>query len=121
VFFGRLGYTHNFASESRDLGDIIDYRIGMGFSLNERVSFNIQLTGAYIQPSKIIALQSSGPPGSLSVLSPTLVSTRHAEVMNVFFTTTVMVTKKLFIEPLIGIGLTEQSFTIIGVRIPYRF
>jgi hypothetical protein len=121
VFFGRIGYTHNFASESRDLGDIIDYRIGMGFSLNERVSFNIQLTGAYIQPSKIIALQSSGAPGSLSALSPVVLSTRHAEVMNVFFTTTVMVTKKLFIEPLIGIGLTEQSFTIIGVRIPYRF
>jgi hypothetical protein len=85
------------------------------------VSFNIQLTGAYIQPSKIIALQSSGAPGSLSALSPVVLSTRHAEVMNVFFTTTVMVTKKLFIEPLIGIGLTEQSFTIIGVRIPYRF
>jgi len=121
VFFGRVGYTHNFSSESRDLGDIVDYRLGMGFSLNERVSFNIQLTGAYIQPSKIMTLQSGGEPGSLSALSPAVVSTRHAEVMNVFFTTTVMITNKLFIEPLIGIGLTEQSFTIIGVRIPYRF
>lgn len=120
VFFGRVGYTHNFASQSRDLGDFVDYRIGMGFSLNDRVSFNIQLTGAYLQPSKIKAFQSSAP-GSLTALSPVVLSTRHIEVMNVFFTTTVMVTKNLFIEPLIGIGLTEQSFTIIGVRIPYRF
>jgi hypothetical protein len=120
VFFGRVGYTHNFASQSRDLGDFVDYRIGMGFSLNDRVSFNIQLTGAYIQPSKIKAFQSSAP-GSLTALSPVILSTRHIEVMNVFFTTTVMVTKNLFIEPLIGIGLTEQSFTVIGVRIPYRF
>jgi len=121
VFFGRVGYTHNFASESRDLGDIFDYRIGMGFSLNDRVSFNIQLTGAYIQPSTFVTIQSSNTLGPISELSPVVLSTRHIEIMNVLFTSTVMVTKTLFVEPVIGVGLTEQSFTIIGLRIPYRF
>ena len=39
--------------------------------------------------------------------------------MNLVFTVTVMVTKKLFIEPLVAVGLTENSFTIVGVRIPF--
>ena len=41
--------------------------------------------------------------------------------MNLVFTVTVMVTKKLVIEPLVAVGLTENSFTIVGVRIPFRF
>jgi hypothetical protein len=33
-----------------------------------------------------------------------------------------LVTKKLFVEPVVGIGITEQAFDgIFGVRIPYRF
>ena len=39
VLFARLGYTYNFASQTRDLGNIIDYTVGMGFSLNDRPHF----------------------------------------------------------------------------------
>lgn len=115
VFFGRLGYTYNFASQTRDLGNIVSYQLGMGFSLNDRVSFNVQLSGANIGSSKFVT--SNGTGGS----TPLTFSTRHLEIMNLIFTSTVLVTKQLFIEPLVGVGLTEQSFTIIGLRVPYRF
>jgi hypothetical protein len=48
-------------------------------------------------------------------------STQHVTVMNLIFTTTVQVTRNVFIEPLVGVGLTEQSFTLVGLRLPYRF
>ena len=51
VFFGRIGYVNNFASQSRNLGNIFEYRLGMGFSLNDKVSFNMQLTGAQMGPA----------------------------------------------------------------------
>jgi hypothetical protein len=118
VFFGRLGYVYNFASQTRDLGNIIDYRIGMGFSLNDRVSFNIQFVGAYIQPSKVGGTgQAPGGAG----FGPLVFTSRHVEIMNLVFTTTVMVTKNFSVEPLVGVGLTDESFTLIGLRLPYRF
>ena len=118
VFFGRLGYVYNFASETRDLGNIIDYRIGMGFSLNDRVSFNIQFTGAYIQPSKVVGTGLAPGGGGFG---PLVFSTRHVEIMNLIFTTTIIVTKNFSVEPLVGVGLTDESFTMIGLRLPYRF
>jgi hypothetical protein len=118
VFFGRLGYVYNFASETRDLGNIIDYRVGMGFSLNDRVSFNIQFVGAYIQPSKV---EGTGLAPGGAGFGPLVFTPRHVEIMNLIFTTTVMVTKNFTVEPLVGVGLTDESFTLIGLRLPYRF
>ena len=119
VLFARLGYTYNFASQTRDLGNVIDYAVGMGFSLNDRVSFNVQLTGAYVGESRFIGVGTStaGSGGS----GPLTFSSRDVEIMNLIFTTTIMVTKQFFVEPLVGIGMTEQSFAIVGVRLPYRF
>ena len=112
VFFGRLGYTYNFASQTRNLGNIVDYRIGMGFSLNDRVAFNVQFAGASIGSSSFTGTDSTGP---------LTVSTQHITVMNVIFTSTIQVNKDFFIEPLVGVGMTDQSFTLVGVRLPYRF
>ena len=120
VFFGRIGYTYNFASQSRDLGNIFEYRAGLGFSLNDRVSFNVQFSGAYIGASKI----SSGTSGATAAaigITPFPVSAQSQEIMNLVFTVTMLVTKRLFIEPLVAVGLTENSFTIVGLRIPFRF
>ena len=52
---------------------------------------------------------------------PMIFSTQHVDVMNLIFPTTVQVTRRLFIEPLVGVALTEQSFTLVGLRVPYRF
>ena len=117
VFFGRIGYLNNFASQSRDLGNIFDYRLGMGFSLNDKVSFNMQLSGAHVGPSSVV---SSGIGGLTDPLSPTILSVKRLELMNLLFTTTVIVTRKFSIEPVVGIPLTSESFAFVGLRIPYR-
>ena len=116
VFFGRAGYLHNFQSKTRDLGDIFEFRAGMGFSLNDRVSFNMQASYTFIQASTTLGLAPiAGAIGRI------VFSSRPTEIMNVIFTTTVVVTKKLTIEPFVGVPLTDQSFTIFGLRLPYRF
>jgi hypothetical protein len=118
VFFGRIGYVNNFASETRNLGNIFEYRLGMGFSLNDKVSFNIQLSGANIAPSTVASPDISGITGPLS---PTVLSVNRLELMNLLFTTTIIVTRRFSIEPVVGVPLTNESFTSIGIRIPYRF
>ena len=92
VFFGRIGYVNNFASQSRNLGNIFEYRLGMGFSLNDKVSFNIQLTGSNIAPSSVMGLDTSGLAGPVS---PTVLSVQRLELMNLLFTTTVIVTRRV--------------------------
>jgi hypothetical protein len=120
VFFARLGYTHNFSEPGRNLGDIVDYRFGMGFSLNDRVSFNVQFTGALIQSSQLASAGVSGPTGSGGA-GPLFFDVKQTEIMNLLFSTTILVTNKLFVEPIVGIPLTDRSFSIVGIRIPYRF
>jgi hypothetical protein len=90
----------------------------MGFSLNDRVSLNIQFSGAYVQPSKLVGVgQTAGAGG----FGPLVFTSRHTEIMNLIFTTTIIVTKQFSIEPLVGLGLTDESFTMVGLRLPYRF
>jgi hypothetical protein len=120
VFFARVGYTHNFSEPGRNLGDIVDYRFGMGFSLNDRVSFNVQFTGAVIQSSQLASTGVSGPTGS-GGSGPLFFDVKQTEIMNLLFSTTILVTNKLFVEPIVGIPLTDRSFAIVGIRIPYRF
>jgi hypothetical protein len=44
------------------------------------------------------------------------------EIINLLFTTTVLITKRLFIEPIVGVGMTDDAFdATLGLRIPYRF
>jgi hypothetical protein len=118
VFFGRIGYINNFASQTRNLGNIFEYRLGMGFSLNDKVSFNMQLTGSNIQPSSVMGLDTSGLTGPVT---PTVLSVKRLELMNLLFTTTIIVTRRFSLEPVVGIPLTSESFAFIGIRVPYRF
>jgi hypothetical protein len=48
VFFGRLGYSATLERQGRDPGDQLFYVLGMGYSLNERVSFNMRVGGALV-------------------------------------------------------------------------
>ena len=107
VFFGRIGYTNTFEQDGVNRGNIVDYSFGMGFSLNDRVAFNMQVAGAFVGKTK---LQGQVIEGS------------SLEIASLLFSTTILITKKLFIEPTIGIGMTEDAFdATIGLRIPYRF
>jgi hypothetical protein len=78
-------------------------------------------TGAIIQPSRFVGSGLVGDATGTLVATPITVSTRQLELMNLVFTTTVLVTKHFFIEPFVSIALTSESFTSIGVRMPYRF
>jgi hypothetical protein len=107
VFFGRIGYAETLPHAGRNLGNIIEYSAGMGFALNDRVAFNMQLIGSLIGKTKI---QGQTVDGS------------SLEIASLQFSTTILVTRKLFIEPIVVIGMTEDAFdSTIGIRIPYRF
>lgn len=107
VFFGRLGYTETLAYGGRNNGNIVNYSLGMGFSLNDRVAFNMQLVGAVVGRTQ---------------LRGQVIDGSSLEIVNLLFSTTILATKKLFLEPIVGIGLTDDAFdTTIGLRIPYRF
>ena len=107
VFFGRIGYMETFPRHGRNLGNIIEYSFGMGFSLNDRVSFNMQVTNSLIGRTTLLGQSVRGS---------------GLEIANLLFITTVLITKKLFIEPVVGIGLTDDAFdATLGLRIPYRF
>lgn len=106
VFFGRIGYAETLSHDDRNPGNIIEYSAGMGFALNDRVAFNIQLLGAFIGKSKF-----QGRTLDRSSL----------EIANIQFSSTVLITKKLFVEPFVSIGLTSDAFdSSVGLRIPYR-
>jgi hypothetical protein len=79
----------------------------MGFALNDRVAFNMQLIGSYIGRSKI---QGQTIDGS------------SLEIASLQFSSTILITRKLFIEPIVVVGMTEDAFnSTIGIRVPYRF
>jgi hypothetical protein len=106
-FFGRIGYTVTLPNGGQNLGSIWDYSIGMGFSLNDRVAFNMQYVGSLVGQTQIngVSLDDSS-----------------LEIGSLIFSATILITKKLFIEPTVGIGMTKDAFdSTVGLRIPYRF
>jgi Putative MetA-pathway of phenol degradation len=107
VFFGRLGYTFTLKREGGDPGDEIHYSLGMGYSLNDRVSFNMQAIGAYVGQT-----QRDGKeiPGS------------SLEILSLQFSVTVLVTRRLFVEPVVNFGLTADAVdVVVGVNVPFQF
>ena len=107
AIFGRVGYTATIERDDRDPGDIIEYRLGMGYSLNDRVSVSMQLAGAVVGRFERGGRDVQG-------------SSR--EIMTLIFATTVLATKRLFVEPTVGVGLTDDTAdAFVGLRFPYRF
>ena len=95
-FFARIGYTDTLAAPGRDLGNSYEYSMGMGFSLNDRVAFNMQYVGAQIGQVKINNLE---------------IDNSSLEIGGLNFSATILITKKLFIEPVIGLGLMRDAST----------
>ncbi len=107
VFFGRLGYTATLEREGRDPGDEIRYEAGMGFSLNDRVSFKMQVGGAAVGRAKLDGREIAG--SSLDIIS-------------LLFAVTTRATRHLFVEPVVSIGLTEDTPDVVaGVDLVYQF
>jgi hypothetical protein len=107
VFFGRLGYTATLEREGRDPGDQIRYQLGMGFSLNDRVSFKMQVDGAAVGRAKLNGREISG--SSLNIIG-------------LLFAVTTRATRYLFVEPAVSIGLTDDTPDVVaGFDLVYQF
>jgi Putative MetA-pathway of phenol degradation len=107
VFFGRLGYTATLERKGRDPGDEIRYEAGMGFSLNDRVSFKMQVVGAAVGRAEVNGQEIAG--SSLDIIS-------------LLFAVTTRATRNLFVEPVVSIGLTDDTPDVVaGVDLVYQF
>jgi hypothetical protein len=107
VFFGRLGYTATLEREGRDPGDQIRYQLGMGFSLNDRVSFKMQVDGAAVGRAKLNGREISG--SSLNIIG-------------LLFAVTTRATRYLFVEPIVSVGLTDDTPDVVaGFDLVYQF
>jgi hypothetical protein len=129
VFFGSLGYIAVLPQGGIDPGDQVPYSFGMGFSLNDRVSLSMALNGAALLRTSIDhskpVLVSTGNPNTRTLvafgnLGP--IPGSGDNISTLTFTSTIQLTKHLFLEPFVGVGLTEESTDFIaGISIPYRF
>jgi hypothetical protein len=107
VFFGRLGYTVTLERDGRDPGDEVFYQLGIGYSLNDRVSLSTQLVGAVVSHTE---------------LGDTTVRRSNLDILSLQLGVTVLVTKKLFVEPIVNFGLSEDAADVIaGLNLIYRF
>jgi len=98
VFFGRLGYTYTLERAGIDPGNEIAFLSGMGFSLNDRVSFSMQVNGTFRENTKLNGRTITG--SSLESISLQL-------------GTTVQVAKHLFVEPIVNFGLTDDAADVV--------
>ncbi|MDQ3580525.1 MAG: transporter [Pseudomonadota bacterium] len=106
VLFGSLGYTATLEQRGIDPGDEIPYSIGMGFSLNDQVSFSTILAGAAVRRTEVNGKEIVGSGRDLDTLQ---------------FTTTVQLAERLYLEPFVGFGLTEEATDFfVGISVPYR-
>jgi len=107
VFFGRPGYSATLERQGRDPGDQLFYVLGMGYSLNERVSFNMRVGGAAVGRT---AVDGQEIPGS------------SLEVLSLQFGVTTRVARDVFVEPIVSVGLTEEAAdAVAGVSLVYQF
>ncbi|MGH8628804.1 MAG: transporter, partial [Gammaproteobacteria bacterium] len=115
VFFGSLGYTWTLEEEDVDLGmsisgdvdpgDNILYSMGMGFSLNDRVSFSMAMAGAAIRRTEVNGSEISGS---------------GLDINSLQFATTVQLAKRVYVEPVVGFGLTDEAPDfLVGINVPF--
>jgi hypothetical protein len=110
VLFGSLGYTWTLGTLELEGGDVdpgdqILYSTGMGFSLNDRVSFSMAMTGAAIRRTELNGSEISGS---------------GLDVNSLQFMTTVQLAKRVYLEPFVGFGLTDEtSDFLVGINVPF--
>ncbi len=107
VFFGSVGYTATIQDGGVNPGDQISYSFGGGFSLNDRVSVSTAFSGSTVLRSEVNGQEIPGSAQDISSLQ---------------FSSTIKISKALFVEPFVAFGLTRESgdYTV-GLRVPYRF
>jgi hypothetical protein len=108
VFFGRVGYTYMLEHAGFDPGNQFAILGGTGFSLNDRVSFNMQVNGIF--DTENTKLQGRTITGS------------SLDIINLQLGVTVHITKYVFLEPIVSFGLTKDApdvvvgFNVVGIK-----
>jgi hypothetical protein len=108
VFFGRVGYTYTLAHGGFDPGNEIAILGGTGFSLNDRVSLNMQVNATFNTENTKL--------NGRTIIGASL------EIVNLQFGVTVQVTKYVFVEPIVSFGLTKDApdvvvgFNVVGIK-----
>ncbi|MFZ7112995.1 MAG: transporter [Desulfatiglandales bacterium] len=115
VLFWGLRYTHEFPAtyflndgihEVRP-GETIDYNLGFGFAVNEKISLGTQISGSYQGNTRTDG-------GKISGSSREPVTLRSA--------LSYRISRKTFIEPSLAIGLNDETADyVIGIAAVRRF
>lgn len=107
VLFAKAGYNATLEARGHNPGDEVLYQMGIGYSLNERVSVSTQLNGAVVGSNKI---------------NGTTVRRSNLDIINLQFSVTAFVTRRLFVEPFVGVGLSKDApDAVVGINILSRF
>jgi hypothetical protein len=105
VFFGSLGYAATLARAGRNPGDQISYQLGMGYSFNDRVSYDMRVSGTVV---------------GRTTLDGRAVPRSSLDIITLQFGVTVRATRRLFVEPVVAFGLTNDApDVIVGVSLPF--
>lgn len=117
VLFGNLGYATSIGVSGSDQ---IPYSLGMGFSLNDRVSFSMSMAGAS-SISRHTGTIFTQDPSATGKLSKQPISLSSQDIATMQFSSTIQMKKNLSVEPFVSFGLTKESPDFaVGIRLPYR-
>jgi hypothetical protein len=106
VFFGGVGYVKSLEQDGIDLGNQYLYQFGTGFSLNDRVSLDIQAFGASVRRTELNGEEISGT---------------GVDSINLQFGATALVGNNLFIAPTVSAGLTDDApDAAVGIDLVYQ-
>ncbi len=107
VFFGSIGYVASLEEGGIDPGDQVSYSFGSGFSMNDRVSLSMALSGAVARRAKINGEEVVGSSVNINTLQ---------------LTSTIKLSKGLFVEPFVSFGLNKEAQDfMVGFNVPFRF
>jgi len=109
VFFGRIGYKWTEKKSDHDPSDEIAFQGGLGLSLNDRVSVNLQSLGRLVMREK-------------RKINGEQIQSTISEFLSLQISVTAIINKQLSLEPVVGFGLTDNANdSYVGINIPYRF
>ncbi len=107
VFFGRFSVSDPVEREGIKPGEEISLVMGMGFSLNDRVSINLQSINEFFLRDKISGVSVPGSGG---------------EIMSFQFSVTSVLNRHFSLEPVVNIGVTDSASDVfLGMNMPVRF
>ena len=105
VFFFELGYDYTWENEGVDRGNAIFTTFGTGFSLNDRVSYNVQYNVRVVDEVRSEGIAIKGT---------------DRDAASVQFGSTIRLSKDVYFEPFLDIGLSDDANDVsVGFSVPF--